>query len=335
MKQMLPMSAAAEETVYRGRELVKNILDRKDPRIFMVVGPCSIHDSRAALEYAERLRKLAEEIKDTIFIIMRVYFEKPRTTIGWKGFINDPFMDDSFKIQDGLVAARKLLLHFAEMGLPAATEALDPITPQYMSDLWTWAAIGARTTESQTHRELASGLSMPVGFKNGTDGSIQVAIDALHSALRPHSFLGVEQNGRTAIFRTRGNRYGHLVLRGGGERPNYDSVSIWMCERSLEKARLPVNIVVDCSHANSFKDHTLQPLVLKNCINQIREGNRSIVGMMMESNLFEGNQPIPKDLSQLKYGVSVTDKCLDWQTTEENILWAYGQLKDIMPGRCG
>lgn len=333
IKELLPLTAISERTVWQSRQTLNNILDRKDPRIFMVIGPCSIHDPQSAEEYAQRLCKLAAEVSDTIFVIMRVYFEKPRTTVGWKGFINDPHMDDSFKMQEGLISARRIMLQIAEMGLPIGTEALDPIATQYFSELVTWAAIGARTTESQTHRELASGLSMPVGFKNGTDGSVQVAIDALLSTLRPHHFLGVEQNGRVAVFGTRGNRYGHLVLRGGGGRPNYDSVSIWMCEQSLEKAKLPLNIVVDCSHANSFKDPNLQPLVGKNVVNQILEGNKSIVGMMIESHLFEGSQPIPKDPSMLKYGVSVTDSCLNWEATEEMVREAHQKLRDYLPGR--
>ena len=333
LKSKLPITPDVEDTVLEHRRVVKNIIDRKDERLFVVVGPCSIHDPNAALEYAKRLRKLADEISETIFVIMRVYFEKPRTTIGWKGFINDPYMDDSFKIEEGLFKARQLLLEFTEMGLPTGSEALDPITPNYISDLLTWAAIGARTTESQTHREMASGLSMPVGFKNGTDGSIQVAVDALQSALRPHSFLGMDQTGRTSIISTRGNKYGHVVLRGGSERPNYDSVSVSICEQNLNKAGLPRNIVVDCSHANSFKDHKLQPLVLKNVVNQIVEGNSSIIGLMLESNLYEGNQSIPKELSQLKYGVSVTDKCLGWDETEEVLLQAHNKLKGNLGGR--
>jgi len=262
-----------------------------------------------------------------------VYFEKPRTTVGWKGLINDPLMDDSFHIEKGLYMARELLLDLAEMGLPTATEALDPITPQYLSDLITWTAIGARTTESQTHREMASGLSTPLGFKNGTDGSLTVAINALQSSARAHHFLGINQEGQCAVFRTRGNRYGVIVLRGGGGRPNYDSVSIALAEKELVKARLPVNIAVDCSHANSNKDPAVQPLVAENCVNQILEGNRSIVALMLESNLFGGNQPIPADLSQLRYGVSVTDPCIDWAATEKLLRGAREKLKPVLPAR--
>jgi len=333
VKDKLPLSAGAEATVLRGRETVRRILDRQDPRLFVVIGPCSIHDIKAAKEYAARLKKLAEEVSDTLYLIMRVYFEKPRTTVGWKGLINDPLMDDSFHIEKGLYMARELLLDLAEMGLPTATEALDPITPQYLSDLITWTAIGARTTESQTHREMASGLSTPLGFKNGTDGSLTVAINALQSSARAHHFLGINQEGQCAVFRTRGNRYGVIVLRGGGGRPNYDSVSIALAEKELVKARLPVNIAVDCSHANSNKDPAVQPLVAENCINQILEGNRSIVALMLESNLFGGNQPIPADLSQLRYGVSVTDPCIDWAATEKLLRGAREKLKPVLPAR--
>ena len=321
VKQALPLPTAVEEFVYRSRGTLRRILDREDPRLFVVVGPCSIHDPAAAREYALRLRTLAERVNRSLFVLMRVYFEKPRTTIGWKGLINDPDMDDSFHIEKGIHIARALLLDLAATGVPAATEALDPIMPQYLSELITWTAIGARTTESQTHREMASGLSTPVGFKNGTDGSLTVAINALQSARHPHHFLGITQQGSSAVFRTRGNEYGHIVLRGGGGRTNYDSVSIAICERELERAKLPVNIVVDCSHGHSAKDPALQPLVAENVGNQVLEGNGSIVGLMLESNLNWGTQPIPADRGRLKYGVSVTDACIDWATTE-NLLVA-------------
>ena len=333
VKSALPLTDSAEATVLRGRDTVRRILDRQDHRLFVVVGPCSIHDIKAAKEYATRLKQLADEVSDTLYLIMRVYFEKPRTTVGWKGLINDPFMDDSFHIEKGLYLARELLLHLAEIGLPTATEALDPITPQYLSDLIAWTAIGARTTESQTHREMASGLSTPLGFKNGTDGGLTVAINALHSSARPHHFLGINQDGQCAVFRTRGNRYGHIVLRGGNGRPNYDSVSIAVAEKELAAAKLPGNIVVDCSHGNSNKDPSLQPLVAENCVNQIIEGNRSIVALMLESHLHAGNQPIPADLSKLKYGVSVTDSCIDWATTEKLLRNAREKLKDVLPAR--
>jgi len=320
VKRLLPLPSESEEFVYRSRGAVQRILDREDPRLFVVVGPCSIHDPVAAREYAERLQALSARVEDTMLLLMRVYFEKPRTTVGWKGLINDPDMDDSFHIEKGICLARELLLHLAQHGVPAATEALDPIMPQYLSELVTWTAIGARTTESQTHREMASGLSTPVGFKNGTDGSLTVAINALQSARHPHHFLGITQQGQSAVFRTRGNRYGHIVLRGGGGRTNYDSVSIALCERELEKAGLPASIVVDCSHGNSTKDPSLQPLVAENLGNQILEGNRSIVGLMLESHLNWGSQPIPADRSELRYGVSVTDACIDWDTTERLLL---------------
>ncbi|HEX6572903.1 MAG TPA: 3-deoxy-7-phosphoheptulonate synthase [Steroidobacteraceae bacterium] len=320
IKRDLPMPATAEEFVYRSRHAVRRILDREDPRLFVVVGPCSIHDPAAARDYAQRLRALAQRVERTMLLIMRVYFEKPRTTVGWKGLINDPDMDDSFHIEKGIRTARELLLDLADFGVPAATEALDPIMPQYISELITWTAIGARTTESQTHREMASGLSTPVGFKNGTDGSLTVAINALQSVRHPHHFLGITQAGQSAVFRTRGNRYGHIVLRGGGARTNYDSVSLALCERELEKAGLPANVVVDCSHGNSNKDPGLQPLVAENLGNQILEGNRSLVGFMLESNLHWGSQPLCADRAQLQYGVSVTDACIDWATTEGLLL---------------
>ena len=328
----VPISDKASTTVYEARETIKRILDRKDPRLFIVVGPCSIHDPIAGYDYAQRLKKLADEVGDTLFLIMRVYFEKPRTSIGWKGFINDPRMDDSFHIEEGMEKARAFLLRVTELGLPAATEALDPIAPQYLGDLISWTAIGARTSESQTHREMASGLSTPVGFKNGTDGSIEVAINAVKSSAKPHSFLGINAQGRSSIVRTRGNAYGHIVLRGG-ERPNYDTVSISITERALFDAKFAPNIVVDCSHSNSFKDHNMQALVMSDCVHQIREGNQSIVGLMVESNIEGGNQPIPEDLSKLKYGCSVTDPCIDWPTTETIIRKARNILKDILPQR--
>lgn len=316
LKRELPLSEAAHKSVTDGHKTIQNILDRKDHRIFMVIGPCSIHDTKAALDYARRLKALADEISDTIYIVMRVYFEKPRTTIGWKGLINDPYLNDSFKVQEGLYIGRKLLIDIAEIGLPTSTEALDPISPQYLHDLISWSAIGARTTESQTHREMASGLSSAVGFKNGTDGGLTVAINALQSVSNPHRFLGINGDGQVSIIHTKGNSYGHVVLRGGAGKPNYDSVSVAMCEKALEKAALAPNIMVDCSHANSNKDHKLQPLVIENVANQIAEGNTSIVSLMVESNIGAGNQSIPKDLNDLVYGVSVTDACIDWETTE-------------------
>ncbi|TWI64290.1 3-deoxy-D-arabinoheptulosonate-7-phosphate synthase [Pseudoduganella lurida] len=323
----LPLTAKASATVTQGREDLRNILDRKDKRLFVVVGPCSIHDPVAGLDYARRLKALQEEVKDTMLLVMRVYFEKPRTTTGWKGYINDPFMDDSFRVDIGMEKARQFLLDVCELGLPTATEALDPISPQYLGDLIAWTAIGARTTESQTHREMSSGLSTPVGFKNGTDGDISIAINAILSAANPHAFLGINGAGNVSVVRTRGNQYGHVVLRGGDGRPNYDSVSVTIAEQSLAKAKLPANIVVDCSHANSYKKPELQPLVMTDVINQIVHGNGSLVGVMVESNIVAGNQKIPADLSQLQYGCSVTDACIDWETTVTMLKAADAELR--------
>ncbi|MDJ0754915.1 MAG: 3-deoxy-7-phosphoheptulonate synthase [Ardenticatenaceae bacterium] len=313
----LPSSPKVDDCVRESRRTIQNILDRRDHRLLVIVGPCSIHDPQAAMEYAVRLKQLSDDVSDTLYVAMRIYFEKPRTTVGWKGFINDPDLDDSGNIEKGLTEARKLLLWLGEMGLPAATEALDPISPQYLADLFAWVAIGARTTESQTHREMASGLSMPVGFKNGTRGDLDVAVNAMRSALSPHKFIGINLEGQATIMHTRGNKYGHVILRGGRQ-PNYDSVNVRLCEEVLEKADLPVNLVVDCSHANSYKKHELQPLVADNIASQIINGNQSIVGMMLESHLNEGNQkfPGPEAIQDLQYGVSVTDACISWETTD-------------------
>jgi len=333
LKAKLPLTDKARATVANGREVIRNILDRKDHRIFIVIGPCSIHDVKAAKEYAEKLKALADEVSDTIFLVLRVYFEKPRTTVGWKGLINDPYMNDSFKIEDGLHIARSLLLDVAELGLPASTEALDPITPQYLQDLISWSAIGARTTESQTHREMSSGLSSPVGFKNGTDGGLEVATNAMLSVRSPHRFLGIDIDGKAAITETRGNQYAHVVLRGGGGKPNYDSVSVALAEKELIKAKVSTNIMVDASHANSNKDPALQTLVMENVTNQILDGNKSIIGMMVESHLKFGSQKVPADLSQLEYGVSVTDGCINWETTEKSIREMADKLRDVLPKR--
>ncbi|MDO3382527.1 3-deoxy-7-phosphoheptulonate synthase [Gilvimarinus algae] len=333
LKRELPLTDSARQAITQGRATIRKILDREDPRIFVVIGPCSIHDVEAAKDYAARLKKLADEVSDSIYVVMRVYFEKPRTTVGWKGLINDPYLNDSFKIQEGLHIGRKLLLDIAEMGLPTATEALDPISPQYLQDLISWSAIGARTTESQTHREMASGLSSAVGFKNGTDGSLTVAINALQSVSKPHRFLGINSEGQVSIIHTRGNQYGHVVLRGGNGKPNYDSVSVAMCEEELNKAKVLPNIMVDCSHANSNKDHNLQPLVMDNVANQIMEGNKSIIGLMVESNIGAGSQKIPEDLSQLEYGVSVTDACIDWEATERALRSMRDKIKPVLAQR--
>jgi 3-deoxy-7-phosphoheptulonate synthase len=335
VKARVPLTERAAQSVLRGRQTLEAILDRRDERLFVVVGPCSIHDPVAGLDYARRLRALAEEVSQTLFLVMRVYFEKPRTSVGWKGFINDPYMDDSFRIDVGMEKARRFLLDVNELGVPAGTEALDPIAPQYYGDLIAWTAIGARTSESQTHREMSSGLSTPVGFKNGTDGDLDAALNAILAAGRPHSFLGINGQGRSAIVRTRGNRHGHVVLRGGGGRPNFDTVSISLAEQALTKAGLAHQIVVDCSHANSWKKPELQPLVMRDVVHQIREGNRSVLGLMVESFIEAGNQPIPGDLSKLKYGCSVTDACVGWDATVEMLRRAHDVLREVLPGRSG
>jgi 3-deoxy-7-phosphoheptulonate synthase len=332
LKESLPVSDKARETVLSSRQVVRDILDGKDHRVFVVVGPCSVHDIKAAKEYALKLKALADEVSDTLYIIMRVYFEKPRTTVGWKGLINDPHLNDTFKIEEGLHIGRQLLIDVAEMGLPTSTEALDPISPQYMQDLITWSAIGARTTESQTHREMASGLSSSVGFKNGTDGGLEVALNAINSAKNPHRFLGMNNDGEVAVVHTTGNQYAHMVLRGGSKGPNYDSVHIKVTEDELKKSGIRPNIMIDCSHANSNKDHNLQPLVMENVANQILEGNESIIGLMVESNLEEGNQSA-SNLDELKYGVSITDKCINWETTEKSLRDMRDKIKDILAAR--
>ena len=333
LRSSVPVDESIFSFVRESREVVSNILDRKDHRLMVVVGPCSIHDRDAAIDYAAKLKGLSDELDDTLYIIMRVYFEKPRTTTGWKGLINDPSLDDSFDIEAGLKLGRTLLRDLLAMGLPTATEALDPITPQYLQDLICWSAIGARTTESQTHREMASGLSSAVGFKNGTDGSLDVAINALKSVQHPHRFLGINSEGVVSIFETRGNPYGHVVLRGGSNGPNYDSVNIARCEAALAKAGLPSNIMVDCSHANSSKDHKVQPLVSRDISNQILKGNQSIIGLMLESHLHEGRQDIPADLRDLQYGVSVTDACMDWDTTETSLRELADSLRSALRHR--
>jgi len=333
LKNELPVSDTARQVIAESRHVIRNILDKKDHRLFVVVGPCSIHDVKAAMEYAHKLKTLADKISDTIYVVMRVYFEKPRTTVGWKGLINDPHLNNSFEIEEGLHIGRKLLLDITQLGLPTSTEALDPISPQYLQDLITWSAIGARTTESQTHREMASGLSSPVGFKNGTDGGLTVATNALMSVSSPHRFLGINNKGQVAIIRTTGNQYGHIVLRGGSAGPNYDSVSVHECEAALDKAGLAKNIMIDCSHANSSKDPGRQPLVVEDVIHQIQAGNESIVGFMIESHLGWGNQNIPENHADLKYGVSITDACIDWDTTEKCLLNLADKLRDVLPNR--
>ena len=333
LKAEMPLSDAARATVLAGRQTVRDILDGRDPRLFVVIGPCSIHDTQAALEYAERLTQLRDKIQDSIYVIMRVYFEKPRTTVGWKGLINDPDMNDSFDIEKGLHMGRRLLLDLNEMGLPCATEALDPNSPQYLQDLISWSAIGARTTESQTHREMSSGLSSPVGFKNGTDGGMTVAVNAMQAVQHGHSFLGLNADGQVAVIRTQGNPYGHVVLRGGNGKPNYDATSVAATEAVLSKAKVSGKIMIDASHANSNKDPYLQPLVMENAAQQIIDGNQSIVGLMVESHLQGGRQDIPANLCDLVYGQSVTDGCIDWDTTEQSLLKLHDLLKDVLPSR--
>jgi 3-deoxy-7-phosphoheptulonate synthase len=333
LKSELPLLGKTLDSVQKAREKIFSILDRKDSRLMVVVGPCSIHDTDAAIDYAKKLKELADKVSDTLYIVMRVYFEKPRTAIGWKGLINDPYLDDSFKIEDGLRKGRKLLLDIVDLGLPTSSEALDPISPQYLQDIIVWSAIGARTTESQTHREMSSGLSSSVGFKNGTDGGLMVAVNAMQSVSSPHRFLGINGKGQVSVVTTKGNPYAHVVLRGGSAGPNYDTVHVALCEQALEKGGVSQNIMIDCSHANSSKDPDVQPLVLKDITHQILEGNKSIIGVMLESNIFGGNQSIPKDLSELKYGVSVTDACMAWDTTERSLLEMADKLRNVLPTR--
>jgi 3-deoxy-7-phosphoheptulonate synthase len=308
-------------------------MDGKDHRLAIVIGPCSIHDPEAALDYAKRLKVLAEKLDDTLYIIMRAYFEKPRTTVGWKGLINDPNLDGTFDIDKGIRVGRKLLIDLSELGLPLATEALDPISPQYIQDLISWSAIGARTTESQTHREMASGLSGPVGFKNGTDGGLTVAINAMQSVSHSHSFLGINENGEVSIVNTKGNGYGHLVLRGGNGLPNYDAANIALSEEALTSAKLMHNIMVDCSHENSSKKPERQVTVAEDSTQQILDGNNSIMGLMIESNIGWGNQKVPANLKDLEYGVSITDACIDWETTEKALTDMANTLRDVLPKR--
>ena len=332
LKQKVPVSADALAFIADARQQIANIVQRQDPRLLVICGPCSIHDVEAAKEYALRLKKLHDEYADSLYIVMRVYFEKPRTTVGWKGFINDPNLDGTFDIELGLEKARELLAWLAELRLPLATEALDPISPQYLADLFSWSAIGARTTESQTHREMASGLSMPVGFKNGTDGNLDTAINALKSASAPHAFMGINQQGQVALLQTQGNPDGHVILRGG-KHPNYDSVNVALAEAALNKSGLQPRLVVDCSHGNSSKDHNLQPLVAENVVHQIQDGNGSILGIMLESNLGAGNQSSEQPKNQMQYGVSITDACIDWDTTATLLAKCYRELAAPLKAR--
>jgi 3-deoxy-7-phosphoheptulonate synthase len=330
LKQRVRLSPAAAGNVLQARRAIEAILDRRDPRLLVVVGPCTIHDTVAGLDYARRLRAVADEVSDTLCVAMRVFFEKPRTSLGWEGFTQDPQMNGTFRLKEGMERARRFLLEVSELGLAIGTEALDPVAPHYRGDLVSWTSIGAGTSESQTHRNLASGLSTAVGFKNGTDGDVEGAVNAIVAAERPHAFLGINDQGRSAVIRTRGNRYGHLILRGGEGRPNFDSVSVSLAERALADAGVPVRIVVDCSHANSWSRPELQPLVARDVVNQIRDGNRSIRGLMIESFLEPGHQPLPADLSQLRYGCSVTDPCLGWDATAELLREMRARLRDVV-----
>jgi 3-deoxy-7-phosphoheptulonate synthase len=327
LTEKLPITDTVNRTVTTGRKSIQNILAGRDRRLMVIVGPCSIHDKEAAFDYAQRLSELSRKVKETLFVVMRVYFEKPRTSVGWKGLINDPCLDGTCDMQSGLKEARKILLKIGEMGLPTATEMLETITPQYLADLLSWACIGARTTESQTHREMASGLSMPVGFKNGTDGNLPSAINAIVASRQRQSFLGIDHAGQTCVVKTSGNQWGHLVVRGG-KRPNYDPISVEEARLGLIEKGLPESLVVDCSHANSMKKFQGQAIVWKSVIDQRLAGNTSLVGLMLESNLFEGNQKYSADIAGLKYGVSITDECISWETTEKLLLSAHNKLKE-------
>ena len=324
----IPLSNTQSNLIEDSRNIIEKILKGEDDRILLLVGPCSIHDRNLGIEYAKRLRDLAEKVKDTIYIVMRVYFEKPRTTIGWKGLINDPDLNGSFNIPKGIELARNILSDVTELGMPTATEFLDPFTPQYIGDLVSWGAIGARTAESQTHRQMASGLSMPIGFKNGTGGSVQLAIDGMIACLGEHAFLGIDNDGNSSVVITKGNPANHVILRGGASGTNYDKESVRDAQELLEKNELDPVVVIDCAHGNSNKDHNRQPIVFKDVISQRMQGNKNIVGLMIESNINPGNQTLGENLADLDYGVSITDKCVGWEKTEEIILEASKELKN-------
>ena len=332
LRAELPLSDKGRDFVQQSRKTIANIIHKRDPRLLVISGPCSVHDVEAAKDYARQLKALHNKHKGSLFVVMRVYFEKPRTTVGWKGLINDPHMDGSFDVETGLRKARELILYLTELGLPLATEALDPISPQYLAEVFSWSAIGARTTESQTHREMASGLSMPIGFKNGTNGSLGVAVNALQSAASPHHFMGINRQGQVALIQTSGNPDGHVILRGGAA-PNYDAKSIAECEQVLAKHDLEPGIIVDCSHGNSNKDYTRQPLVAKDVMAQICAGNKSIIGIMLESNINAGNQSSDLPQESLAYGVSVTDACIDFTETAALLADADSQLSGSLSAR--
>jgi len=332
LKKRFPLSSALEQQIAASRQAISDIISGKDHRLLVVCGPCSIHDTDAALDYARNLKALSDQVGDQLYIVMRVYFEKPRTTVGWKGLINDPHMDNTFDMEAGLHIARQLLLNLAEMGLPLATEALDPNSPQYLGDLFSWSAIGARTTESQTHREMASGLSMPVGFKNGTDGSLGTAINAMRAAAMPHRFVGINQSGQVCLLQTRGNPDGHVILRGG-KKPNYGPEDVAQCEKEMQQAGLRPSLMIDCSHGNSNKDFRRQSGVAESAVAQIKDGNRSIIGLMLESNINEGNQTSEQPRSDMRYGVSVTDACINWETTESLLRNIHQDLDGVLAAR--
>ncbi|MGC6389770.1 3-deoxy-7-phosphoheptulonate synthase [Ewingella sp. S1.OA.A_B6] len=332
LKVRFPLGINDENNISQARKTIADIVHGRDPRLLVVCGPCSIHDLDAALDYARHLKTLSEELSDRLYIVMRVYFEKPRTTVGWKGLINDPHMDGTFDVEGGLHIARNLLLQLVGMGLPLATEALDPNSPQYLGDLFSWSAIGARTTESQTHREMASGLSMPVGFKNGTDGSLGTAINAMRAAEMPHRFVGINQAGQVCLLQTQGNPDGHVILRGG-KTPNYSSEDVHACEKQMQDAGLRPSLMIDCSHGNSNKDYRRQTVVAQSVIDQIKAGNRSITGLMLESNLHEGNQSSEQPRSEMKYGVSVTDACINWENTETLLRTMHQELGESLAAR--
>ncbi|BAE73853.1 Phospho-2-dehydro-3-deoxyheptonate aldolase, Tyr-sensitive [Sodalis glossinidius str. 'morsitans'] len=332
LKRQFPLSEAEQHSIAESRRTIANIIHGRAPRLLVVCGPCSIHDTDAALDYARRLQNLSAELSDQLYIVMRVYFEKPRTTVGWKGLINDPYMDGSFDVEAGLQIARGLLLELVRMGLPLATEALDPNSPQYLGDLFSWSAIGARTTESQTHREMASGLSMPVGLKNGTDGSLATAINAMRAAAMAHRFMGINQAGQVCLLQTRGNPDGHVILRGG-KQPNYHPQDILDCERQMAAAGLPAALMIDCSHGNSNKDYRRQAEVVQSALAQIKAGNRSIIGLMLESHIHAGNQSSELPREEMRYGVSVTDACIDWESTDSLLRQLHGELQRVLAAR--
>ncbi|MEY8709741.1 3-deoxy-7-phosphoheptulonate synthase [Mangrovibacter phragmitis] len=332
LKAQFPLTAQQEAQVSESRKTIADIIAGRDPRLLVVCGPCSIHDPEAAIEYARRFKTLSEQVGDSLYLVMRVYFEKPRTTVGWKGLINDPHMDGSFDVEAGLKIARHLLVELVGMGLPLATEALDPNSPQYLGDLFSWSAIGARTTESQTHREMASGLSMPVGFKNGTDGSLATAINAMRAASMQHRFMGINQAGQVCLLQTQGNPDGHVILRGG-KAPNYGPEDVAQCEKEMQKAGLRPSLMIDCSHGNSNKDFRRQTGVAESAVAQIKDGNRSIIGLMIESNLFEGNQSSEQPRNEMKYGVSVTDACISWEATEALLCDIHEDLREHIAAR--